>query len=67
MDLEYFRDNICNTCKNKCEPIIVIEKDSNTETIKCFNYEKDDTKIKGYIKPLETTAKLKKMFDAKII
>lgn len=66
MDFNYFKENICKTCKSECEKIIVIEKDSNTETMKCLKYERDETKIKGYIRPPETTAKLNKCLMPKL-
>lgn len=53
----------CSTCKAKeCDKGIVyisyIDKDTNKEIkmAKCVDYEKDETKIKGYVKPLERTA-----------
>lgn len=48
---------LCVTCKReKCNKLIVIEKQENIKTIKCLEYEKDATKIKGYTQPLWITA-----------
>ncbi len=60
MTLEYFRENICKYCKKQCSKAIVIEEDISTESIKCVDYEKDESKIEGYIRPLEKTAKIQR-------
>lgn len=49
---------LCDTCKNStCEKKLVIVKKNNLTTIKCLNYIKDDSKIQGYKKQLNRTAK----------
>lgn len=49
---------LCDTCKNStCEKKLVIVKKNNLTIIKCLNYIKDDSKIKGYKKQLNRTAK----------
>lgn len=50
---------LCSTCKRvKCNKSIVIIKQENMKIIKCIEYEKDEKKIKGYVRPLKRTAKL---------
>lgn len=49
---------LCDTCKNiKCEKKLIIIKENNLTIIKCLDYEKDDSKIQGYKKQLNRTAK----------
>lgn len=49
---------LCDTCKNiTCEKKLKIIKEDNLTTIKCLNYIKDDSKIQGYKKQLNRTAK----------
>lgn len=52
-----YKQEICKCClnKNKNDCNIHITLDS---TAKCCNYKKDNSKIKGYKKPLTRTAKL---------
>lgn len=54
-----YKQEICKCClnKNKNDCNINITLDS---TAKCCNYKKDDSKIKGYKKPEERTAKYNK-------
>lgn len=41
---------LCKTCKNKnCNKSIVTIKESNMITIKCLDYQKDESKIEGYV------------------
>ena len=52
---------LCETCKKvKCSKSIVIIEEDNLKTIKCIDYEKDEEKIKGYVKPKEKTAKIQR-------
>lgn len=60
-----FVEQICPSCTSKCTECskgITIIKDYKNKTIsaKCEDYEKDKNKLKGYIKPLERTAKIEK-------
>lgn len=49
---------LCDTCKNSTrEKKLVIVKKNNLTIIKCLNYIKDDSKIQGYKKQLNRTAK----------
>ena len=49
---------LCDTCKNStCERKLEIIKEDNLITIKCLDYIKDDSKIQGYKKQLNRTAK----------
>ena len=48
---------LCKTCKNKnCKKSIVTIEEPNMLTIKCVEYEKDESKIEGYKEPLEILA-----------
>lgn len=52
---------LCETCKNKnCNKNLVIIEQLNLKEVKCLDYEKDETKIKGYKEPLKRTAKQQK-------
>lgn len=52
---------LCETCtKRNCNKRIVLTTQDNLMTIKCLDYEKDETKIQGYKKQLERTAKISK-------
>lgn len=52
---------LCETCtKQNCKKNIVVIKQDNLITTKCLDYEKDETKIRGYKKQLERTAKINK-------
>lgn len=60
-----FVEKVCTNCTKKCTEHskgITIVKDYNNKTIsaKCEDYEKDKTKLKGYIKPLNRTAKFER-------
>lgn len=49
---------LCNTCKNtSCSKNIEVIKEEDIVTIKCVDYEKDESKIQGYKKPLNRTAR----------
>lgn len=49
---------LCDTCKNiTCERKLKIIKEDNLITIKCLDYKKDNSKIQGYKKQLNRTAK----------
>lgn len=49
---------LCETCtKQNCKKNIVVIQEDNLTTTKCLDYEKDESKIKGYKKQLERTAK----------
>lgn len=60
MKNKYFEDNICKYCKAQCSEVIILDENKEIKTIRCNNYEKDESKIKGYIKPKERTAKFNK-------
>lgn len=52
---------LCETCKNNnCNRQVVIIEEDNLKTVKCLDYQKDESKIQRYKKPLEKTAKLNK-------
>lgn len=52
---------LCETCtKTNCKKRIVIIQEDNLITTKCLDYAKDESKIKGYKKQLERTAKINK-------
>lgn len=52
---------LCETCtKQNCKKNIIVIQEDNLITIKCLDYEKDETKIRGYKKQLERTAKINK-------
>ncbi len=57
-----YTDKICPCCKGQCNKGITIVKDYANSTVyaKCVDYEKDNTKIEGYKKPLTRTANLSK-------
>ncbi|MBO5004890.1 MAG: hypothetical protein J6D03_06595 [Clostridia bacterium] len=57
MKIKYFEDNICKYCKAQCNKVIILEENKEIKTIRCNNYEKDESKIKGYVKPKERTVK----------
>lgn len=49
---------LCKTCKkSKCNKNLVIIEQENMKTIKCLDYEKDEEKIEGYVRPKEKTAR----------
>lgn len=49
---------LCETCKKtKCNKNLVITEQENMTTIKCVEYEKDEEKVRGYVRPKERTAK----------
>ncbi len=52
---------LCETCtKTNCNKNLEITKQPDMITIKCLDYEKDKSKIQGYVKPKERTAKYSK-------
>ena len=49
---------LCDTCKKTlCEKHMEIVKQGNLVTIRCKDYEKDESKIQGYRKPLQRTTR----------
>lgn len=49
---------LCDSCKKTlCEKNMIIVKENNLVTIRCLNYEKDESKIHGYKRPLQRTAR----------
>ena len=49
---------LCDTCKKTLrEKHMEIVKQGNLVTIRCLDYEKDASKIQGYKKPLQRTAR----------
>lgn len=49
---------LCDTCKKTlCEKNMEITKKGNLITIRCKGYEKDPSKIQGYKKRLNRTAR----------
>ena len=49
---------LCKTCKKTlCDKNMEIVKQGNLITIRCKEYEKDASKIYGYRKPLNRTAR----------
>ena len=51
---------LCDSCKKTlCNKNMEITKQGNLVTIRCLEYEKDETKIQGYQRPLERRKKKK--------
>lgn len=49
---------LCDSCKKTlCEKNMEIIKEDDLVTIRCIDYEKDESKIQGYRKPLFRTAR----------
>ena len=49
---------LCKTCKKTlCEKKMEIIKQDNLVTIRCLDYQKDPSKIQGYKKQLNRTAR----------
>lgn len=49
---------LCKTCKKTlCEKNMEIVKQGNLVTIRCLDYQKDESKIQGYKKQLNRTAR----------
>ena len=49
---------LCKTCKKTlCEKNMEIVKQANLVTIRCLDYKKDESKIHGYKKQLNRTAR----------
>ena len=49
---------LCDSCKRTlCEKNMEIIKEGNLVTIRYIDYEKDESKIQGYKKPLSRTAR----------
>ena len=49
---------LCDSCKKTlCEKNIEIIKEDDLVTIRCIEYEKDPSKIQGYKKQLNRTAR----------
>lgn len=48
---------LCSTCKGNCERGITIIRTEDTIELKCFDYVPDKSRIEGYRKPLQVTAK----------
>ena len=49
---------LCDSCKKTlCEKNMEIIKEDDLVTIRCLDYEKDESKIKGYKKQLNRTAR----------
>lgn len=49
---------LCDSCKKTlCEKNMEIIKEDDLVTIRCIDYEKDESKIQGYKKPLLRTAR----------
>lgn len=55
--IQAFNKYICSTCKAKCDKGIVIVNYNGTKQARCTDYEKDETKIQGYKRAEEITAK----------
>lgn len=52
---------LCETCTERnCNARIIYKKEGNMTITKCLDYEKDKSKIEGYVKPKEKTAKLER-------
>lgn len=52
---------LCDSCKKTlCDKNMEITRQGNIITIRCLEYEKDSSKIQGYKKQLERTAKISK-------
>lgn len=51
---------LCSNCKGKCDKDIRIIKTKDTVELKCYDYRPDKSKIHGYVKPLQRTARLER-------
>ena len=57
--VDIFYKEVCSYCKNindNCDKILDIYEQKEITTYKCKSYLRDDSKIKGYEKPLIVTA-----------
>ena len=54
--IKEYKEKMCPYCKGNCSKRITIIEEQSTIHAKCVDYEKD--KIQGYVKPLESTAKI---------
>lgn len=59
--IKTFNKYICSTCKAKyCDKGIVVVNFNGIKQARCTDYEKDESKIEGYKKTEEITAKKSK-------
>lgn len=57
---EIYVEKMCKYCKGNCDKGIIVFNNESTVYTKCVDYEKDKSKIEGYKKPIERTAKLQR-------
>ena len=56
--IETLNKYLCSTCKSKCcDKGIVIIRYEDIKVAKCSDYEKDETKVKGFERQYGRTAK----------
>lgn len=53
-----YTNKVCPYCKAECEKGILVFQDNNTICARCVDYEKDESKIERYKRPLNKTARL---------
>lgn len=58
--IKYYTEKQCKTCKGICEKGIVVFQDKDTICARCVDYERDESKIEKYKRPLGKTARLQK-------
>lgn len=55
-----YTKKVCPYCKGICEKGILVFQDKNTICARCVDYEKDESKIEKYKRPLNKTAKIQR-------
>lgn len=58
--IKYYTEKQCKTCKGICEKGIVVFQDKDTICARCVDYERDESKIEKYKRPLNKTAKIQR-------
>lgn len=55
-----YTKKVCPYCKGICEKGILVFQNNNAICARCVDYEKDESKIERYKRPLGKTARLQK-------
>ena len=58
--IKYYTEKQCKTCKGICDKGIVVIQDKDTICARCVDYERDESKIEKYKRPLNKTAKIQR-------